>query len=253
MTTKIILSLCCLIAFYSISSCTKDDLKRKGDITGKVVVYDSLGRPLSDYSGVQVIIDSTNRSTLTDASGAYVFHRVPAGIYNFSFKKEGYGTYRIIRQQHAGGSQPTRLDTADVGKIYDGPPVTLYTIISLGGPNSTERFTYTEFAAPFRIPAPTVLYISNQPEISSTNFVINIRYTNAFIPEGNMAYQTESFQPYVAVHPILHNSPYLKAVLAFDNVRDIHYIDEEGRTIYPCTGKIFEEPPTSRTGAKVKR
>ncbi|PSL33489.1 carboxypeptidase-like regulatory domain-containing protein [Chitinophaga ginsengisoli] len=248
MTTKIILSLCCLIALYSISSCKKDDLHRKGDITGKVVVYDSLGRPLADYSGVQVIIDSTGLSTVTDASGTYVFHHVPVGTYNFSFKKEGYGTYRIIHQQHAGGPQATRLDTADVGKIYDGPPVTLFLDIAIGGPNSTQQFFYVEFAAPIRVPAASVLYLSNKPDVSPTNFVVSSRNTNAFIPEDHMSYQTDNdpFNYYVDANPILHNSPSIYWFLAFDNDRDIHYIDEAGRKIYPCLGKKFVDPVNSR-------
>lgn len=253
MNSKITLKSCCLLAFYVLSSCTKDELQGppgppgdtgiyvplKGDIRGQVTVYDSLGRALSNHSGVQVIIDSTDLSTVTDASGAYSFSQVQAGRYNFSYKKEGYGTYRIVRQLHPGGPQVTQLADADVGKIYDGPPVTFFTDIVLGSPNRIEQFAYVEFASPIRVPAASVLYISNTPDVSSTNFKAAIRYTtNGFIGDGNMNYQTAPIdQGVIRSDTTLLRAEHLYLFLAFDNIRNIHYTDEEGRSVYPCTGR----------------
>ncbi|MCF6405328.1 carboxypeptidase-like regulatory domain-containing protein [Chitinophaga filiformis] len=253
MTSKIMIRLYCLLALYALSSCTKDELHGppgppgdtgvyvalKGDIRGKVILYDSLGRALTDHSGVQVIIDSTDISTVTDASGTYSFLQVQAGRYNFSYRKEGYGTYRIVRQLHPGGAQATQLTDADVGRIYDGPPVTFFTDITLGSPNRIEQFAYMEFAAQIRNPTASVLYISNTPDVSSTNFKATIRYTiDGFIGDGNMNYQTAPIdQGVIRADTTLLRAEHLYLFLAFDNIRDIHYIDEEGRTVYPCTGK----------------
>lgn len=253
MTSNISIRLCCLLAFYALSSCTKNELQGppgppgdtgvyaplKGDIRGKVTVYDSLGKALSDHSGVQVIIDSTDLSTITDATGAYSFSQVQAGRYNFSYRKEGYGTYRIVHKLHPGGPQVTQLADADVGKIYDGPPVTYFTDIVLGSPNRTEQFAYVEFASPIRVPAASVLYISTTPDVSSTNFNTTIRYTTyGYVGDGNMNYQTAPIdQGVIRSDTTLLRSARLYLFLAFDNIRDIHYIDEEGRTVYPCTGR----------------
>lgn len=253
MTTKIIISLCCLIAFYSMSSCTKDEFKGppgppgdtgmyiplKGDINGTVAVYDSLGRPLTDYSGVQVIIDSLGTSTMTDTSGAYFFHDVPAGRYNFSFKKNGYGTYRIVHQLHPGGPQATHLVNADVGKIYDGPPVTHFELITIGTMHYPEVFPYVEFASPYRIPVASVIYVSNRPDVSATNSRVAIRYPyNPDARVSELYYQTDPIPSAVIQNDTtLLRAALLYMVFAFDNVRDIHYIDEEGHVVYPCTGK----------------
>jgi hypothetical protein len=251
MTSKILFGLFCFVAFYSLFSCTKEGAPGPqgppgdtgvfaplmGDIIGKVIVYDTMGNPLSDYSGVQVIIDSTGIDTVTDASGNFRFNQVKAGLYNFSFKKEGgYGTYRIVHQLHPGGPQPTKLANADVGQIYNGPPVTYFEAIVLGSPSNPQVVSYMEFPSPMRVPAASVLYISNTPDLSSTNFKANIRYYTPYIM-SDMWYQTPEIDPYV----IRQDSTLIYAkdlyfYLAFDNLKDIHYIDEVGRVVYPCTG-----------------
>lgn len=251
MTSKIILSLFSLIAIYSLFSCTKEGTQGppgppgdtgvyvplKGDLTGKVTIYDTLGRALADHSGVVVIIDSTGLADTTDASGAYSFTDLPAGRYNFSYMKEGYGTYRIIRQLHPGGPQVTKLADADVGQIYDGPPVTLFFHFGFGSPDNPRIVAYAEFASPMRIPTAAVLYIDTSSAPSKTNFKTNIRY-HAATEDSDMWYQTPEIDPeIIRADSSLINARRLDFFLAFDNLRNIHYIDEQGRTVYPCTGK----------------
>lgn len=251
MTSKIILSLFSLIAMYSLFSCTKEGppgpqgppgdtgvyATLKGDISGKVMIYDSLGRALADHSGVVVIIDSTGLADTTDASGAYSFSQVPAGRYNFSYMKEGYGTYRIIRQLHPGGPQTTKLVNADVGQIYDGPEVTFFEHYGFGSPDNPRIVTQMEFASPMRRPTASVLYIDTSANLSSTNFQANIKYY-ASMPPSDMWYQTPEIDPEVIrADSALINARNLYFYVAFDNVRNIYYIDERGRTVYPCTGK----------------
>ncbi|SHM21834.1 carboxypeptidase-like regulatory domain-containing protein [Chitinophaga sp. CF418] len=252
MTTKNLLSICCFVAVYSLSSCTKDApqgppgppgdtgvyVPLKGDIRGKVIVYDSTGAPLSDYSGVIVTIDSTNMADTTDASGAYSFSQVPAGRYNFSYSKAGYGTYRIIRQLHPGGAQVTQMANADVGQIYVGPPCLGGGPMSIGGPGNHEIFAYAEFSEPMEVPTAVVLYLSvgGPPK---TDFVKALRDYHAtnFYPTVYAGPVIESTMIYG--DSVLVNAHNITFSLAFDNPKDIHYIDEQGRTIYPCTGPFF--------------
>jgi len=252
MTTKILLGLCCLVAVYSLFSCTKEGAQGppgppgdtgvyaplKGDIRGKVIVYDSTGAPLADYSGVIVTIDSTNMADTTDASGAYSFSQVTAGRYNFSYRKAGYGTYRIIRQLHPGGAQATQLANADVGQIYVGPPCLGGGPMSYGGPENHEIFAFAEFSAPMEVPTAVVMYlsVSGQPK---TDFVKALRDYQA-----TNGYPTQYASPIIQSAMIYGDSVLFKArnitfSLAFDNPKDIHYTDEQGRTVYPCTGPIF--------------
>ncbi|PSL33493.1 carboxypeptidase-like regulatory domain-containing protein [Chitinophaga ginsengisoli] len=259
MTSKTLLSLCCFVTVGVLFSCSKDQHSepylKKGDITGKVIIYDSLGRALSNHSGVVVTIDSTNLSAITDSTGAYTFKKVKTGRYSFTYKKNGYGTYRIIRQLHAGGP-PTLLPVADVGKIYNGPPVSLFDYFGLGSPDNPQVVTYTEFQSPMRLPTASVLYIDTTPALTSTNFRAYIRYNAQQGFQNSMWYQTPDIDPHVIrADSILINARRLYFYLAFDNVRDIKYVDEQGRTIHPCTGtklgsfmlsgSTFQENPNS--------
>ncbi|PWV48155.1 carboxypeptidase-like regulatory domain-containing protein [Chitinophaga sp. S165] len=251
MTSKIILSLFSFIAIYSMFSCTKEGdpgppgppgdtgvyLSLKGNITGKVIVYDTLGRALADHSGVVVIIDSTGLADTTDASGAYSFSDVPAGRYNFSYIKEGYGTYRIIRQLHPGGPQATKLADADVGQIYNGPPVTLFVLFGYGSPDNPRITQYVEFESQIRKPVATVLYIDTSAAPSKTKFKTNIRYYSTW-DAYEAWYETPEIDPeIIRSDSSLINARTLYFFLAFDNLRNIHYRDEQGRTVYPCTGQ----------------
>lgn len=259
MTSKILLSLYCLVAVCLLFSCTKDHWPpslKKGDITGKVIMYDSMGVALSNHAGVLVTIDSTGLSAITDATGAYSFKKVKAGQYNFSYSKEGYGTYRIIRQLHTGGTTATQLPDAEVGKIYDGPTVTSFDYFGLGSPNNPQIVTVTSFASPMRLPAASVLYMDTIPDLSKTNFRGYIRYAALQGIQDSMYYWTPDIDPHVIrADSVLLKARHLYFYLAFDNLRDIKYIDEQGRTIHPCTGKrlgafqlygaLFEENPYS--------
>ncbi len=273
MTSKIFLSVFCISAMCLMASCTKDphwppSHATKGDITGKVTIYDSLGRALSDHSGVRVTLDSSNLSTITDASGAYTFKKVKAGRYSFTYAKPGYGTYRIIRQLHAGSAQATQLPDADVGKIYDGPPVTSFAYFGLGGtPDNPRTVILIDFAYDMRLPTASVLYMDSSSALlpdtgaafTKTNFRANIRYNAQQGYQFPTQYQTPEIDPEVIrADSVLLYSRFINFYLAFDNIRDIHYIDEQGRTIYPCTGaklgqfniqgSIFQWDPNNPNG-----
>ncbi|MCF6406575.1 carboxypeptidase-like regulatory domain-containing protein [Chitinophaga filiformis] len=252
MTSKILFSLCCLVALYSLFSCTREDLQGppgppgdtgmyvplSGDIRGSVIVYDSTGKALADHSGVIVTIDSTDLKDTTDASGDYNFSQVPAGRYNFSYSKPGYGTYRIIRQLHPGGAQATQVANADVGQIYYGPPPNYVTWMGFGSPTRHEIYPYATFQAPMQIPAALVLYMTVHGS-PKTDFVTTQR---DYIPIDNYPY--EYFGSEISPYTIYSDTVLAKAntiyfSLAFDNPKDINYIDERGKRIYPCTSPIL--------------
>lgn len=243
-TSKILLSLCSFAAVCLLFSCTKDPNwppghTKKGIITGKVIVYDSTGTALTDHSGVIVTIDSLGLKDTTDVSGQYNFSRVPAGTYNFSYSKAGYGTYRILRQQHAGGQQPTELDDADVGQIYVGPPADVVTYMGFGSPDNHQIYPYATFLAPMQVPAAFVLYFSVHGP-SKTDFVTS---TRDYLPTNDFPTEYFNFNKEISSSIIYGDSTLLNAnaitfSLTFDNPRDIHYEDEQGRYIYPCTSPI---------------
>jgi len=69
-------------------------------ITG--VVTDQLNN--SPVPGARVILGSTNRTALTNASGHYTLRAVPAGSYELRVVAVGFGSLRRVVQLQAGGS-----------------------------------------------------------------------------------------------------------------------------------------------------
>ncbi|HEX5315826.1 MAG TPA: hypothetical protein VFX22_04160, partial [Candidatus Kapabacteria bacterium] len=68
MKTSIFFLICTLIG---ISSCRENGTSpnSNGSIAGRVILFDSTGAVLTDYSGIQVSIDGTNRLMATDSTG----------------------------------------------------------------------------------------------------------------------------------------------------------------------------------------
>jgi hypothetical protein len=229
MNSKFLLSLCSVAAVCLMISCKKDPPPEpEGDITGAVIVYDSTGTALSDHSGVIVTIDSLGLKDTTDANGDYHFSNVPAATYNFSYSKAGYGTYRIIGQVHAGGTQATELPNADVGQIYYGPPVDYVTYMGFGSPTNHQIYPYAVFLAPMQVPAAFVLYFGvNGP--SKTDFVTS---TRDYLPTND--FPTEYFNFNMEISPsiiygdsTLLNADQITFSLTFDNPKDLHSVDEQ--------------------------
>jgi hypothetical protein len=73
-----------------------------GTLNGKLSVYDEYSWPLPDLSGVKVslTVNNTAQSVLSDKSGNYQFNGLPAGTYNLSFEKNGYGTMKMFGVSH---------------------------------------------------------------------------------------------------------------------------------------------------------
>jgi hypothetical protein len=96
------------IAFFS---CTKDELvpALKGSLVGYVYTFDEFAILKDDHSNVQVsALGLDHFSTRTDKNGRFEFKDLPAGTYELSLEKEGFGTLKQFGIQHLGG-QPTIL------------------------------------------------------------------------------------------------------------------------------------------------
>jgi hypothetical protein len=83
-----------------------------GNIHGKVTLYDTLLDPLTngtaariyDASGVQVTVEGTSYSTLTDSSGEWHLDNIPSGIYtSVVFAKSGFAKQKSMNLGSTGG------------------------------------------------------------------------------------------------------------------------------------------------------
>lgn len=84
-----------------------------GDLTGSVVLSDSLNNPISNRSGVAVSLSPDVGSATSLPDGSWQVGNVPAGIYDITFTKPGFFTSKMFQFQFVGGGNyafyPTRL------------------------------------------------------------------------------------------------------------------------------------------------
>jgi hypothetical protein len=123
------ISLLVIIAIF-FSSCSKEKELLKGDIIGKITLFDQNFNASADNSGVQIALysDSTFLAGITtDMRGFYRFEDINYGKYRIDILKENYiKPENLYTFNHVGGYSPT---------IYDGSlhkiPDYLLTIDSL--------------------------------------------------------------------------------------------------------------------------
>lgn len=96
-----------IFALY-LSGCKCDDCGvqlNPGTLQGYIVLNDTTGYRYSDRSGVQVSIDSTSYSTMTDSRGWWQIANVPPGTYDISVTKTGFGYSKVKEFQFVGDGE----------------------------------------------------------------------------------------------------------------------------------------------------
>ena len=81
-----------------------------GTLAGTVVLHDSWGTALDDFSGVEVAVDGRGAGTFTDRAGAWRIDSVPAGRHDVTFTKATFGTVRLSSQTVTNGPSTTMPD-----------------------------------------------------------------------------------------------------------------------------------------------
>ena len=70
--------------------------KTRGNISGRILLYDGENIAATDNSGITVSIDNTTVTTQTGADGRWTLDSIPKGTYDISYSKPGYGTGKIM-------------------------------------------------------------------------------------------------------------------------------------------------------------
>ncbi len=81
----------------------------RGNIAGLILLYDEDGKALADRSGVTVSIDNSTVNTKTSMDGKFQLDSIPAGTYDISYAKEGFGTGKIMGLYHEAANHATTL------------------------------------------------------------------------------------------------------------------------------------------------
>ncbi len=109
---KILLYLLFMTLVLSVG-CSKEDEYipgLEGNMVGYVYTYDEYGNPFEDHSEVRITAlgHAGRYSVYSDPEGRFELVYLPAGTYELSFEKEGFGTMKQFGVQHLGG-KPTVL------------------------------------------------------------------------------------------------------------------------------------------------
>lgn len=104
---------------FLISGCEKneDNVYLKGDIVGFVYLRDENGSIYEDNSGAVVSIAGIDNSSTTNEDGRFEFKNVPAGSYQISFDKTGFGTYKNMSFSFIGGNLPAFISSVSLYEI----------------------------------------------------------------------------------------------------------------------------------------
>ncbi|GEM_PF-5592037 len=100
--SKAVLSVAIILTIHSCRTITSPS--ETANIVGRVMLLGPGYRQFTPpYNGVQIKMEGTSFSALSDSNGYYSFTGVPTGTYNVSFTKPGYGTVRWMSATVTGG------------------------------------------------------------------------------------------------------------------------------------------------------
>jgi hypothetical protein len=116
-----------ILALIGINSCRNNSMSPQGSgtIAGRVILFDSTYSILTDFSGVNVSVDGTTISMVTDSTGDWQFSGLADGTYNITAAKPGCGAYHWYEQNINNG----RIDEFTVALAQ----MPSYTPVATGG------------------------------------------------------------------------------------------------------------------------
>ena len=219
------------------------DSTLSGPVYGKVALYDTLGNSIPDNSGVSVLFENSSPliNLSTAADGSFSAPNVPAGNYNITASRTGFGSMKLFQFRHSGG-----INTSQTGMIVMGQQMSSWMDIeNLAVDTGTAYGShYMEFTITLAHPqvypkSQVLIYFSHTPGAgnSSNDYV----YRGYFFQRDNstltlhydysLSFYTDKFDRLDDV--------YISA--AIDNPKLFSYTDSVGNTVYPAAGHLSNE------------
>lgn len=204
----------------------------RGNITGFVTIYDEFGKPKPDNAGMIVSLEGLQTAfpSTTRAEGRFTISNAFAGLYNLSYRKEGYGNFKRIGIYHTGGSSPT---VAEPVALWETPQ-TVVSDLAVG--IETFALTFSGVSAPVQSASADTtqqrrirLFFGRDERVSQLNYVSTLSQYR--IPPGGRgafsitfsADELLAFKPGERVYAVAYG------ITAIENA----YIDPDTkRTVY---------------------
>lgn len=214
-------------------SCKKEIVYEmpKGELKGQILLYGLSSQ--AGNSGVTVSVESPSGTinTLTDIEGKYDFKNLSAGIYNITFSKDSFATYKYISFQFFGGNIPYVMYPIQLEKL----PYFQISNFQVTATNSYSVSYYLTLIASFVSTGYTYIryYIDDQPDVSYLNYKLtgfvmcgnNSLYVT--IGSNSLGQFNGGATAYVIIYPCANN------------INNMKYIDTNtGATIYPVNSSM---------------
>jgi hypothetical protein len=163
-------------------SCKEDILvpDLSGNLVGYVLTYDEFGSQTEEKGDIHITATGNKTySTLTDGDGRFEFKGLPAGTYELTAEKEGFGTGKKINIKHLGG-KPTIVGLRFDGSTWDAfhlCHLPLTTVASMVFENDSLTGTFVFPEDPPYLYQQVLIYLSDQDDYATaTNFKIIARF-----------------------------------------------------------------------------
>lgn len=87
---------------------TEEPLNLKGEIKGKVMLYNEFGHAETDLSGSTILLEGSadNATVSSDSEGRYTLSGISPGTYNLVVSKPGFSPYTRRGVSIVGGAEP---------------------------------------------------------------------------------------------------------------------------------------------------
>lgn len=236
MMSRAIFSL--IILFPLLAGCTETIPDLKGSLVGYIRSLDEFARFNNDEEGFEVSVRGVDYYiTHTDKNGRFEFGDLPAGTYELSVYKTGYGMIKEYSVQHLGGA-PTilHLSSSVVDKYYlYRIPLTRISEVSVANGTITAKFNFASYVP--EVMSIQVFY-SDIEGFSEKDIKVNLHYNLRKNGDWYTAgFYSKSF-PFNAGQKI-----YLRACIRnwqSDGI-SFYYDPELGRNVYPNLGAESDE------------
>jgi hypothetical protein len=216
-----------------------------GTIYGKVALFDSLGKALTDNSGATILFENTTPqiSVTSAADGSFTSPVLSSGIYDISISKPGYGTMRLNHFQHTGGVNTSQTGIIEIGKKLSSWFDIKNLKVDTGTGNGGYRYMVMTISLthPQTLPwSQGIMYFSHAPGVGNQSN--DYAYRNVFYRVDDSTMIFEDFgQDLTQYTDQFLNTNYVYVAVALDNPKLFTYTDSAGNDVYPATGNLSNE------------